>query len=170
MPNIKKEFSKVYDKYIEKIYRFVYFKVGSVEIAEDLSSETFLKYWNYYKKSIDPEENYEEIDNSQAFLYQIARNLIADHYRKEGRTRIVSTDDFVIPDDEDIHAKAKLDSDLANVRFALNKLKDDYQNAIIWHYLDDLPVKEVAKLLNKSENNTRVMLHRALKELKRNID
>jgi len=52
------------------------------------------------------------------------------------------------------------------VRQALSELKEDYQNAIIWRYLDGLEIQEIAQLLGKTETNTRVLLHRALKELK----
>ncbi len=63
-----------------------------------------------------------------------------------------------------------LDSDLGTIRFALNKLKDNYQEVIICHYIDDLSVSETAKMLNKSEGAVRVMVHRALKALKNEVD
>jgi len=56
------------------------------------------------------------------------------------------------------------------VRNALSAMNEDYQNAIIWHYLDDLPIKEVAQLLKRSEPATRVLLHRALKDLRARLD
>ena len=158
MANSRKEFSKIYDKYIEKIYRFIFLKVSSEEIAQDLSSETFLKGWESFKT--------QKIDNPQAFLYRIARNLVIDHYRQKGRTRFVSTENIPIIDPKKLEEKIALTSDLEQVRAVLANLKEDYQNVIIWRYLDDLPMPEVAKMLDKSEENTRVLLHRALKALK----
>jgi len=49
MKNLKKEFSNIYDRYIEKVYRFVFLRVDSIETAEDLTSETFLRFWKSLK-------------------------------------------------------------------------------------------------------------------------
>jgi RNA polymerase sigma-70 factor (ECF subfamily) len=161
MANIKKEFSKIYDKYIDKIYRFVFIKVSSQEIAEDLTSEAFLRCWESYKN------NYREIDNVQAFLYQIARNLVVDHYREKGRTQVVPADCVPIADPRaNLEEDTAISSDMGMVKSALSNLNEDYQEMIIWHYLDDLSVPEIAKVSGKSEGAIRVTLHRALKALK----
>ena len=170
MSNPRKEFSKIYDQYIDKIYRFIFLKVSSTEIAEDLTSETFLRGWKAYEKAENPGIEYREIENPQAFLYRIARNLVTDHYRKKGKAQIISAEYASIPDPrENLEERAKLGSDIETVHQALANLKEDYQNVIIWHYLDDLPVQEVAKLLNKSKETTRVMLYRALKMLRKSL-
>jgi len=110
------------------------------------------------------------IENPQAFLYRVARNLVTDHYREKGRTQIVSADYVSVVDpEENLEKKAILNSDMEQVRFALSSLKEDYQNVIVWHYLDDLPIIEVARMLDRSEQATRVLLHRALKALKNEI-
>jgi len=161
MGNQRKEFSKIYDKYIDKIYRFVFLKVSSEDIAQDICSETFTKCWEFYKSKDNT------IENHQAFIYRVARNLVTDYYRKKGRTQVVSAENLPIQDPETgLEEKAIFASDLDQVRLALNDLKEDYHNVITWHYLDDLPIKKVAEMLNKSEQNTRVILHRALKALK----
>ena len=169
MANPKKKFSKIYDRYVEKIYRFVFLKVNSQETAEDLTSKVFLKGWEAFKKTENKGEN--KIDNPQAFLYQIARNLVVDHYREKGRTRIVSTE--FTPQMADprtnLEETAKTSSDLEIVKQAMQNLKGDYQEVIIWHYLDDLSISEIAKVLNKQEGAVRVMLHRALKALKNKL-
>jgi len=165
MTNLRKEFSKIYDKHIDKIYRFVFLKVSSKDIAQDLCSETFLKCWEVYKT------DEKKIENPQAFLYRIARNLVTDHYREKGRTQVVSVEDFPIIDPRPgVEEKINLDFELKQVKAAMVNLKDDYQNVIIWHYLDDLPIQKVAELMNKSEDTTRVTLHRALKALKNELD
>jgi len=170
MKKLKKEFSKIYDLYIDKIYRFIFLKVNSQEIAEDLTSETFLRGWEAFRKAQNPTTS-QKIKNPQAFLYQIARNLVTDHYREKGKTQIVSAEYTPIVDPrEDLEEEAVLRSDINTVRLALVNLKEDYQNAIVWHYLDDLPISEVAKLLDKSEEATRVLLHRALKSLRQKIN
>lgn len=167
MANLRKTFSKIYDQYIDKIYRFIFLKVNSQEIAEDLCSETFLKGWEALKKSQNPESNNRKIENPPAFLYQIARNLVTDYYREKGRTQVVSTESTPVVDPrEDLGEKAMLESDIDNIRTALVSLKEEYQNMIIWYYLDDLSILEIAKILDKSEGAIRVQLHRALKALR----
>jgi RNA polymerase sigma-70 factor (ECF subfamily) len=161
MGNIRKEFSKLYDQYISKIYRFVYLKVSSEDVAQDICSETFTKCWEVYKAGKN------DIQNDQAFIYRVARNLVIDYYRKRGRTQFISTDNLPIQDpEESLEEKAVFNSDINQVRLALNELKEEYQNVIVWHYLDDLPIKRVAQMMDKTEDNTRVILHRALKALK----
>ncbi len=164
MDKIKKEFSKIYDQYIEKIYRFIFLKVDSKEIAEDLTSETFLRAWEVFKN--------QKIENISAFLYQTAKNLIVDFYREREKTKIVSlkTNNFVNDSHQNFEQKIKLSFDLERIKKALKELNEDYQNAIIWRYIDGLSIREVAKLLNKTEGATRVLLHRALEALRNKIE
>jgi len=170
MEKLRKIFGKIYDKYVEKIYRFVFLKVNSEDIAQDITSETFLRGWEAFKKSHN-EKNAYKIENPQAFLYQIARNLIIDHYREKGKYQVVSAETSPVTDPrENIQEKAILNSDMEMIRQRISLLKDDYQNAIIWHYLEGLPIKETAKLLDRSEEATRVLIHRALKALKEQIE
>lgn len=164
MANQRKIFSSIYDEYVNKIYRFIFIKVSSQEIAEDLCSETFLRGWQVFKERKD-------IENPPAFLYQIARNLVIDHYREKGKAKIVSAEYSQITDPKaNLEEKAISSSDLDNIRTALVSLKEEYQDVIIWHYLDDLSSPEIAKILDKSEGAVRVMLHRALKALKGEIN
>ena len=163
MDSSREQFSQIYDQYIEKIYRFVYLKVNSQEIAEDLTSKVFLNGWQAYQK------NSETIENQGAFLYKIARNAVIDHYREKGRAKIVSADYLTqIPDQKtDLQGKAILSSDVETVRLAIQNIKQDYQDIIIWHYLDDMPIEQVAQNMDKTVGTARVMLHRALKALKK---
>jgi RNA polymerase sigma-70 factor, ECF subfamily len=164
MGNKQKKFSKIYDQYIEKIYRFVFLKVNSQETAQDICSETFLKGWQVYKKN-------NKIKNFSAFLYRIARNLVIDHYREKGRKKFIPLESVAILDNNPgLEEKAIISSDLEEIRLNLVNLKDDYQNVIIWHYLDDLPIQKVAEIMEKSEGATRVVLHRALTALKQEIN
>lgn len=160
MADLRKTFSKIYDQNIDKIYRFIFLKVSSQEIAEDLTSETFLRGWEAFK-------NQKEIENPRAFLYKIARNLVVDHYREKGRVKIISAEDTRLVDPRvNLEVRAAIMSDVENVKNVLTELNDDYQNAIIWRYIDDLPIPEIAVLLGRTEGATRVLLHRALESLR----
>ena len=166
MEDLRKIFSKIYDQYVEKIYRFIFLKVNSQEVAEDLTSETFLRTWEKFKQgSGNP------IENPQAFLYRTARNLVIDYYREKSKAEVVSAEERSLLDPrEDLQKIALKNSDLETIKGALASLKEDYQNVIIWHYLDDLPISEVAKLLGRTEEATRVLLHRALVALRQKLN
>jgi len=162
MSNSRKNYSDIYDKYVRKIYRFVQLKVNSAEIAEDLTSEVFIRGWQAFKTNRD------KIENVQAFLYQIARNLLADHYRQETKAQLVSVE-FAppLPDQkQDLEEMSFIQSDLERVKAALVNINDDYREVIVWYYLDELKVPEIAKILDKSEPTVRVLIHRALNALK----
>lgn len=162
MSKPQKIFSQIYDQYVGKIYRFIFMKVNSQEMAEDLTSETFFRGWQVFKKQEV------RIENPPAFLYKIAKNLVIDYYRKKGQTKVISAESAGITDPRvNLEEKALLSSDFETIRQALANIKEDYQEVIIWHYLDDLSISEVAKLLNKPEGTVRVMLHRGLKELRK---
>jgi len=164
MSKSKEEFNQIYNDCVDKIYRFVYFKVSSEDIAQDICSETFLKGWQAFN-------NDKDIDNPQAFLYQIARNLVIDHYREKGKNQIVSIDVVPITDtDIDLEETAAKKSDVEMVRTCLSDLKEDYQEVVIWHYIDDYSIPEIAHIMSKSEGAVRVMLHRALKTLKNRVN
>ena len=160
----QRKFSKLYDKYIEKIYRFVFIKVGSQEITEDLCSEVFVRTWNAYR-------NGQKIENPQAFLYKTARNLVVDYYRKKGRAKVISADIYPEINDPkvDLEKDAVLKSDFDMARKALANLKPKYQEVIIWRYIDEFSVREIAEILNKPKGAVRVTLHRALKTLRNEL-
>lgn len=172
LSKLKQEFGKVYDQYVDRIYRFAFLKVSSQEVAEDIASETFLRGW---KAVQNPGV---EIENVSAFLYQIARNLVTDFYRKKGKVKIVSTENVTIVQSPALHncdiykeqvsplEEVEIEMEMKGVQKALSQIKPDYQDIVIWHYLDELSVPEIAKILDKSEGAVRVQLSRALKALR----
>jgi len=166
MNNYQEEFGKIYDEFVDKIYRFVFIKVNSEEIAEDLTSDVFLRCYQVYKR----DQN--SIDNIQAFLYQIARNLIVDHYRSKSKNKVVSVDDYPIPDPKsDIEKSVEKKIDMEKIKAVLAGLDNsDYQDVVVWHYVDDLSVPEIAKIMEKPEGTIRVMIHRALGEVRKKIN
>jgi RNA polymerase sigma-70 factor (ECF subfamily) len=166
MDKLKKEFSKIYDKYVEKIYRFIFLKVNSKEVAEDLTSETFLRTWKVFSQS-NP-----KIENISAFLYKTARNLITDYYREKGRVQIISPDlgRPIVDPRQNLEKQAILNSEIERIQKALLELDEDYQNAIIWYYLNELSIQEVANLLERTVPATRVLISRAIKALREKIE
>ncbi len=158
----RKLFSQIYDQYINKIYRFIFLKVNSQEVAEDLCSETFLKGWQAFN------EQNSQIKNFQAFLYRIAKNLVIDFYRENGHNRTVDINCVAgVADPKiDLEKQARDNSDIRQIGQAIANLKPDYQDVLIFRYLDDLSVPEIAEITQKSEGAIRTTLSRALKALK----
>jgi len=162
--NPQEEFGKIYDEYIEKIYRFVFLKTNSVETAQDIVSETFLRGWKAFSKQ---SSNGKKIKHFSGFLYRIAKNLIIDYYRQKAKVQIISFENVtMIANNDKNFEKANRDTEIASIKKVLQKLPDDYQDIIIWHYLEDLSVPEIAQIMEKSEEAVRVQLSRALKALK----
>lgn len=164
-------FGKLYDLYVDQIYRFIYFKVSSKEEAEDLTGEVFLKTWQYIN-----EMGAAAIDNLRAFLYQTARNTVIDFYRTRGQREIA-----VLPADEetgeelkvdladpkqDLVQKIELSSDIEGVKKSLQKLREDYREVIVLRFIEEMSVEETAEALGKSEGAVRVLLHRAISSLR----
>lgn len=157
-------YGEIYDRYIERIYRFIYFKVSNKADAEDIASETFLKTWQHIKEG-------QEIKNLNAFLYSVARHLVIDHYRfRAKRLEFEENADYVVAISKtNIVEKLDISTDMEAILRALRRLKDEYNEVIIMRYLNEMPVAEIAKIINKSFNNTRVLIHRSLNALKKAI-
>lgn len=164
-------YGKLYDIYVEQIYRFIYFKVSSKEEAEDLTAEVFLKTWQYIR-----EMGADAIDNLQAFLYQTARNTVIDFYRTRG-ARLISQDERSETSDDqlkmdladekqDVLQKVQLASDVEEVKKALQNLKEEYREVVVLRFIEEMSVAETAEILGKSRGAVRVLLHRAIGELR----
>ncbi len=162
----KEAFIKAYDDYADDLYRFAYFKLGSEEEAKDLVSVIFLKAWNHIQTN-----SLKDAKTLRALLYRIARNAIIDHYRDKGLAAEISLEDapqaLELPDEtpgqeEVIDQKA----DLALIQEKLMLLKDEYREIIIWRFVEDLSLDEIANITEKKKGNVRVLLHRAVSALK----
>lgn len=164
----EKRFIKVYNDNVEKIYRFVYLKVDSREEAQDLTSETFLKTWRHLNQGES------EIKNIQAFLFKTARNLVIDFYRQKPKREIPMEKEIItIIDDKNrgnLTQFATLGPEIEEIKKSLTEIRKDYADIVIWHYLDELSIKEISEILDKSKGAIRVMLSRALKDLREKLE
>jgi len=154
-------YAELYDRYVEKIYRFVYYKVRSKEEAEDLVSDIFLKCWNYLISQ--PKAG---ISSFSGLIYKIARNAIVDVYRNKARNQEYPLEmGFDIPDTSAIE-KLETHLEIEQVLKLIQKLKHEYQEVILLKYVEELSIGEIARILEKSQTSVRVILHRATKKLK----
>lgn len=161
-------YGEFYDLYIDKIYRFIYFKVNSVDDAQDLSSEVFLRVWQYIRDD-------KKIDNLNAFIYMVARNAVIDFYRQKSRREENEETAFdnhitLIDQESDLLIKQIKDSEISEILVELKNLKDEYREAIILYYLDEMSIKEIAKILGKTPGASRVLVHRALNALREAVN
>lgn len=161
-----KEFSQFYRDNVEKVYRFIFLKVNSAELAQDLCSETFLRTWKYFNSKED------HIRNVRAFVYRVARNLVIDWYRtKEMKT--VPLDDSAIEFAVEastvqpaVDYQLALQSDVEEVKKALELIRPEHGDVVLLHYLNELSIKEIANMYSESEGTIRVWIHRGLDELR----
>jgi RNA polymerase sigma-70 factor (ECF subfamily) len=162
----KEVFIKVYDDFAGDIYRFVYFKVGHVEEAKDLTSMIFLKTWNHIQNN-----SLTSSSTLRALLYKIARTSIVDYYRETGNKLEVSLDDEDHPIDiadekTDLEGDIDRANDLAQIKSKLPLLKEEYREIIVLKFVNDLDIDEISEVTGKTKGNVRVLLHRSLSALK----
>lgn len=160
-------FGKLYDVYAPKIYRFARLKVNSQETAQDLTSEAFLKVLRYLQEERKIKERF------QSLLYKITRNLIIDFYRRRSNREILVEDNLQefsgLKNDETGETLAVKREEIGEIKKALVRIHSNYQDIIVWYYLDELSIAEIADVLEKSEGAVRVLIHRALKALRQEL-
>lgn len=156
-----KKFNQIFESLSKKIFKFIYFKLSDYEKAEELTSTVFVKLWQSIEKNT-------EIENDKALAFKIASNLVIDEYRKkkEKVVNLESVNETLASSEDDFVTKIGSVDELKELYNKINLLSDNYKEIITLHYLNDLSVTEIAEILNKSETNIRVLLHRAIKELK----
>ncbi|OGF27743.1 hypothetical protein A2331_06575 [Candidatus Falkowbacteria bacterium RIFOXYB2_FULL_34_18] len=161
----KEAFISAYDSYLNDIYRFIYFKVGNREEAEDLTSSVFLKTWNYIQ-----DNNLKSYKTLKALLYRIARNAVIDHYRQKSKRQDISYDaelGFDVEDEkQDNLQKMEMIDSYQEIEEHMKELKDEYREIIVLKYINELSISEIAEVLDKKKGNVRVLIHRAETALK----
>jgi RNA polymerase sigma-70 factor (ECF subfamily) len=152
-------FAKLYDAYVERVARYIYFRISEDGEVEDLVSQVFLKAWenlDRYQMGSSP---------FAAWLYTIARNLVIDHYRTKKDTlpleaALAVPSDLASPDEE-----AQMRFDLAALREALQFLTADQQQALVLKYIAGLPNESIANMMNKQAGTVRGLQMRGLQTL-----
>jgi len=154
-------FARFYDTYRVQIYRFLYFKVSTEDVAQDLVNDTFIRIFNYLK-------NGQEIDNLRALLYKTARNLTIDFYRSRGRGEM-PIDEFIeetVSTEQDIEKHVDIKIELENIAESVKKLPEPYKEVILLRFIDGLSFEEISQAIDKSPENCRMIAHRGLRKIK----
>jgi RNA polymerase sigma-70 factor, ECF subfamily len=154
-------FGLVYDRYVDQIYRYLYYRVGSHALAEDLTSETFLRAlrrldsFTYTGKDIG------------AWFTTIARNLVTDHVKSSRFKLEVTTADMLDADRADDGIEQEVLDRLQNVALldAVRKLKPEQQECVVLRFLQGLTLAETADVMSRTEGAVKQLQLRAVRAL-----
>ncbi len=155
----KEDFVRFYDQYVEKIYRFIYYKTHHKETAEDLTSSTFIKALAAFD-SFDKRKG-----EFSGWIYRIARNTVIDFYRSK-KNLINIEDVWDLSDKEDVERDAEVSLKLKEVKEYLNKLGIEQREIIILRVWEGISYKEIAEALGKSEGGCKMMFSRTIRQLR----
>jgi RNA polymerase sigma-70 factor (ECF subfamily) len=152
----KEAYGDLYERYLDAIFRYIFYRVGHHHDAEDLTEQVFLKAW----ESID---RYREEVPFKAWVYRIAHNMVIDHYR--GRKDVIELgENSDIPEKKaGMEEKLLLEERSTTLAKAISRLSAQHQHVLVLRFINGFSVREVAQILDRSEGAVRVLQHRALK-------
>ncbi len=156
--DLKKAFESLFAEYSDVIYRFCLYKTSDKNIAHDLTQDTFLRLWKAMNTGA-------EVEKPKQYIYQIARNLVIDYYKK---SKAVSLDAL---EEDGFEARetstgSEMLSELLLLRDAIEKLEQDYQEVLYMRFIEDMTVENIADTLGVSANLVSVRINRGKKKLR----
>jgi RNA polymerase sigma-70 factor (ECF subfamily) len=156
------EFSELYRTHLRDVYSYSYYRTGNHHDAEDLTEQTFLQAYRHFDRA----QRESRGRPLRPWLIRIAHNLAANYYRDRSRRPQTQLEDAAVLsaplDTEDIvEGREELQAVLEGVA----ALPDDRREALIMRFALDMDNKEIARALGRSEGATKVLLHRAIKQL-----
>ncbi len=153
-------FGEIYQRHLDAIYRYIFFRTDDSQDAEDLTEEVFLSAWEALPKYRDFGFPF------RAWLYRIAHNAVVDYHRRKKLLVIEPIIDQDFPDGSSglLHDVINLEQ-ARNIAAAITLLPEDHQQVIILRFIEGLSYSEVAQIIKKSEGACRMIQHRALKNL-----
>ncbi|MBN2536359.1 MAG: sigma-70 family RNA polymerase sigma factor [Spirochaetales bacterium] len=158
----REQFAEVYDNYASRIYQFIYYKTYHKETAEDITSQTFLRAFENLDH-FDPEKG-----SISAWIYQIARNLVVDHYRAKKKT--VDIDDvWDLAGEQNVELDVQNKEQLEELREVLKKLPVEQRDILILRIWQELSYKEIAQIIGKTEGACKMMFSRVIATLRKNL-
>jgi len=144
----------------DAIFRHLMYKLSDRERAKELTQEVFLKTWQYAMTG-------KKIEHEKAFLYRIARNLFINEIRTDKKTLALSVleeDGYEVRDTHDSTTESYAEHQ--ELMEHLNLIKESYKEVLLMRYIDDLPVQEIAAILNENETNVSMRIKRATEALR----
>lgn len=156
-------FGSLYDHYVELVYRYVYYRVGAHSLAEDITSETFLRALRRIGTFTWQGRDF------GAWLVTIARNLVADHF-KSSRFRLeVTTGEMLDANEVERSPEESVLETLSNATLleAVRRLNPQQQECVTLRFLQGLSVAETARIMQKNEGAIKTLQYRAVRTLAR---
>ncbi len=158
-------FARLYDAYLDRIYRYVYFRVNDQQLAEDITSQVFLKSWEKlgsYQTDTSP---------FIAWIYRIAHNMVIDNYRtKKIPISIENVNPTEISHEDAIDEKLDFQAESQQLRQALQELTEEQQQVLILKFVAQQSTAEIAQQLGKQPGAIRALQMRALQGLARYLN
>lgn len=159
------EFLVAYDSHLEKIYRYIFSRIRIRELAQDLTSDVFLRAWAFIKKGA-------VVRHWAAFLYTLASNALKDFYRSKAHAAQAFSSlgphvlEKTLQEEPDFAGTFDRGRQYETALARLNELKPMYRQVVFLRYVEGYRPVEIARQLGRSHAWVRVVLHRALKKLK----
>lgn len=154
----KDEFLTVYDRYADDIFRFCAMKVSRRELAEDITQEVFMRFWQQMRQG-------EEIRNERALLYTMARNLVIDWYRRQKEQSLDAMTDQGLEFANEDHRTIEERAQMREAIDAIQTLDEPSRDALLLRFVEGLPPADIAAISGESANVISVRINRALKKV-----
>jgi RNA polymerase sigma-70 factor (ECF subfamily) len=153
--------AELYDLYAPAMYAYIYRRVGDPVLAEDLTSELFLRMLRALHEGVIWHKSF------NGWLYRAAHNLVVDHYRQNGRSIEVPLDESTPEGDRAPDVTVERDLERQQLRGALEQLTPEQQEVLALRYGEDLTAREVGEIIGKTTGSVEALQRRGLAALKR---
>lgn len=150
-------FREIYEQWLSPVYRYLRYRTGNDQDAEDLTAQVFLKIFRDW-------ENYQERGNLPAWIFRIARNALTDYYRSASQRETVALSDIADPN-MNLESKMLRQEQLCRLEAILADLDETEQEMIRLRYVARLTHAEIGSILNRSEEATRKALTRLVERI-----
>jgi RNA polymerase sigma-70 factor, ECF subfamily len=160
------DFTELYRTHLRDVYSYSYYRVGNHHDAEDLTEQTFLQAYRHFERA-QRESNGRPL---RPWLIRIAHNLAANYYRDRSRRPQTQLEDAAVVSAP--HSTADLAEgrqELQDVLEGVSKLPDDRREALIMRFALGMDNREIARAIDRSEGATKVLIHRAIKQLEEGL-
>jgi RNA polymerase sigma-70 factor (ECF subfamily) len=156
--------AEIYDRYADKIYQYIFHRVGSRPVAEDLTADVFVRMLEAIERDRFAKTSL------RAWLYRVAHNIVVDHYRAQPDEQLLLLDERlgVVSGDPRPPIEARLAQ--AGLRTALSRLTEKQHQVIVLRFGEGMTAGEVAEVLGTTEGAVRALQHRAVAELRRTLE
>ena len=154
--------TEIVSEYRPGLQNYIYSIVGDYTVAEDLTEDTFVKLLLKKPKNKGGA-------TFKTWLYTIGRNEAIDYLRKNPLDRYVPLDE-IYDLSADVSNEDYREDAQRSIRDALEGINQDYKNVLILFYFEDFSIEEISKIIRKSNKGTSVLLHRARKAMKKQLE